>query len=368
MSDIQDRNTILNDCNVDTMSDDKSSNQTTDLESGGDIVPPPSYNDDHGPGTQEKSTEACSGATGKGASIPPPVALTYKATKAPKDTLEAVYKAAEYKAALPLNLLMMQSFMAGVYIAVAGQLFLTVGGGVLGSSLFPTGLIAVVLTSAELFTGDALVFIAGVLGGRVSVRKLIRNWTVAWTVNFAGCMFWAGLLAYASGALEDAGQVDLAITVAEKKAHQPWGQIFLKGIGANFLVCIGVWQATCAEEVAGKVLAIWFPVAAFVMMGFDHSIAMQFLIPIGMMYGADVSVGGLFWALVPATIGNAVGGGLLVGAVYWYVYDSMASSKQLLTRVQKTLRHKQQSIVTFAKNGGNYSYGDQQQGQQGKDQ
>mmetsp|Transcript_33228 Transcript_33228/g.55617 ORF Transcript_33228/g.55617 Transcript_33228/m.55617 type:complete len:195 (+) Transcript_33228:133-717(+) len=121
------------------------------------------------------------------------IALNYKATKAPKETLEAVYKAGEYKAGLPLNLLMMQSFMAGIYIAMAGQLYLTVGGGVLGASLFPTGLIAVVLTSAELFTGDSLVFCASVLGQRVSFTKLIRNWTVAWIMNFIGCIFWAGL-------------------------------------------------------------------------------------------------------------------------------------------------------------------------------
>ena len=101
--------------------------------------------------------------------------------------------------------------MAGIYIAMAGQLYLTVGGGILGAALFPTGLIAVVLTSAELFTGDALVFIAGVLGGKVTVRKLVRNWTVSWIMNFVGCLFWAGLFGYASGAYPQKKSLQLKI-------------------------------------------------------------------------------------------------------------------------------------------------------------
>jgi hypothetical protein len=127
--------------------------------------------------------------------IPLPLVIHFKGTKAPKETLEAIYKAGQYKAALPLNLLMIQSFMAGVYIAMSGHLYLAVGGGgVLGAALFPTGLITVVLTSAELFTGDAFVFVASVLDGCVPFSKLCRNWTVAWCMNFAGSLFWAGLL------------------------------------------------------------------------------------------------------------------------------------------------------------------------------
>ncbi len=266
------------------------------------------------------------------------VSFNYKATKAPKDTLLAVYKTGEYKAGLPLHLLMVQSFMAGIYIAMAGHLYLAVGGGVLGSALFPTGLIAVVLTSAELFTGDALVFVASYLGGRVSFYKLVRNWSVSWIMNFAGALFWASTLAYASDSLVDLDRVDLTIHIALKKANAPWSHILIKAIGANFMVCIGVWQATCAEEVAGKVLGLWFPISAFVMMGFDHAIANQFLIPIGMMLGADISISHLlFHALLPATIGNAIGGGLLVGAVYWYVYDSMASNKRLHVGIREGL-------------------------------
>ena len=256
------------------------------------------------------------------------IAFHYKPTKAPKETLQAIYKAGQYKAGLPLNLLMIHSFMAGVYIAMAGHLYLAVGGGVLGAALFPTGLIAVILTSAELFTGDALVFVVSTLGGKVGLDKLLRNWSVAWICNFAGAIFWASIIVYASDSLQDLGQVDTAIAIAKKKALQPWWDIFAKAIGANFMVCLAIWQATCAEDVTGKILALWFPIAGFVLMGLEHVIANQFLIPIGMMLLDDddttnsISVGRLWYALSAATLGNVVGGGLLVGAVYWYVYDA----------------------------------------------
>ena len=261
--------------------------------------------------------------------------VTVTSVKSPKDTLNAVYKAGIYKAGLPMDLLCVQSFMAGMYIALAGQMFLSLGGGVLGAIFFPTGLIAVAFTSGELFTGDSLVFVASVLGKKVSIFKLLRNWSVSWIFNFAGCLVWAVLFGYASGALEDLGQRDFAIKVALKKANQPWLHIFLKGIAANFLVCLGVWQATCAEEAAGKIMGLWFPVSAFVIMGFDHCIANQFLISLGMMFGADISITHLlFKALLPATLGNIVGGGVFIGAVYWYVFDDIGSSMYIFSRIR----------------------------------
>lgn len=260
------------------------------------------------------------------------------ATKKPKETLKAIYSAGKYKANLTLNVLAIQSFMAGIYIASAGQLYLTVGGGVLGAALFPYGLIAVILTSAELFTGDALIFVASVLGGQVKLKSLLRNWTVSWISNFL--VSWAFLMGYLSNALVDSGAQELTIKVAEKKALNEMYAIFIKGIGANFMVCVAVWQGTCAEEVAGKILALWFPTASFVMLGFDHVVANMFLLPIGMMLGANITVGRMFAALFMATLGNIIGGGIFVGAVYWYVFDSMsaASIDGLATRVRESVK------------------------------
>jgi formate/nitrite transporter FocA (FNT family) len=144
------------------------------------------------------------------------------------------------------------------------------------------------------------------------------------------------VLGYCSDALADFGTVDFAIAVALKKNGQSWLGTFPKGIGANFMVCLGVLQATCAQEMAGKILALWFPVAGFVIMGFDHCIADQFLVPMGMMLGADVSIFDLiFGILAPATLGNIVGGGIFVGAVYWYVFDSMESFNAMRVRIRQ---------------------------------
>ena len=291
----------------------------------------------------------------------PIIPSSYKATKAPKDTLFTLYKVSQYKASLPMNLLIVQSVMAGIYVAMAGHLYLAVGAGVLGAAVFPTGLIAVVLTSAELFTGDTLVFMAAILGGHVSLEKLVRNWCVSWVFNFFGCIVWASIITYASDALEDAGQVDLAIQIAEKKALQPWMHIFLKAIGANFMVCLAVWQSTCAEDVAGKVLAIWFPISGFILIGLEHVIANQFLIPTGMMYAGaagKISVGQLLCALSAATLGNMVGGGLLVGAVYWYINDSMATSASSSNPPQPLGVRLRQAMIAFSKSSSNLGGGE----------
>jgi formate/nitrite transporter FocA (FNT family) len=137
-------------------------------------------------------------------------------------------------------------------------------------------LIAVLLTGAELFTGDALVFVAAVLGGKVSVISLCRNWTISWIGNMVGCLAWAYFMVYLPNSLDDMDKNAYAIKVAFAKSNQPWGAILLKGVGANFMVCLGIWQFTCAEEVAGKVLALFFPITGFMAMGFDHCVANQF--------------------------------------------------------------------------------------------
>ena len=285
------------------------------------------------------TTTADNSATIANANCNQPITIAPSpSTKAPKDTLKAVYAAGKYKAGLSLDVLMVQSTMAGVFIAFAGQLYLSVGGGVLGAALFPGGLIAVILTSAELFTGDALIFVASLLGGQVPLRKLVRNWTVSWCCNFVGSLLWAFFLGYLSNAVEDSGATELAISVAEKKALDHMGAIFLKGVGANFLVCIAVWQGTTAEEVAGKVLALWWPTASFILLGFSHCVANMYLVPVGMMLGANISVGRMISSLLMATLGNVVGGGIFVGGVYWYVFDSMASFGGLTSRIRHNMR------------------------------
>jgi formate/nitrite transporter len=199
-------------------------------------------------------------------------------TKVPTDALKAIYASGKARAAMPLDVLIVQSIMAGLYIGMATHLLFAIGGGVLGAVFFPIGLLGIIMTGAELFTGDILFFLPSLLSGHVSVRSVCRNWTVSYFGNFAGCVAWAYFMVYLPGALEDIGKNEVAIKVALAKANQAWGSIFLKGIGANFMVCLAIWQATCAEEVTGKLLAIFLPLSGFVIMGLEHCIANQFII------------------------------------------------------------------------------------------
>lgn len=176
----------------------------------------------------------------------------------PHRVLDAIYALGEMKANESLPVLSLQAFQAGIFKSIACQVYLSIGGGVLGAAFFPVGLIAILLTGAELFTSDSMIMVASFLGGKIRYGSVVRNFTVAWCVNFIGALFWGGILTYYSGQLEFVDQVEFAVEFAEHKANQDWYKIFLKGIGANFLICLAVWQFTTAGTVAGKILGIWF--------------------------------------------------------------------------------------------------------------
>jgi len=252
--------------------------------------------------------------------------------------LRATYKVGQFKAKLPLQYLVVQSFMAGLYKSVGCLVFVVVGGGVLGAALFPVGLIAISLTGAELFTGDLLVITVCLLANKVSWSSLLRNLVVSWFGNFAGTLVWASVVGYVGGAVEDNGRVDFVVDLAETKSYMTWGEVVCKGIGANFLVCLAVWQAMTAQDVASKILAIWFPIVAFVTVGLEHVVANMFFIPLGMMFGADVTVGRMLWYnLIPSTIGNVIGGAFGVALPFWFLFDNTAKELELMSNVSDVL-------------------------------
>ena len=259
-------------------------------------------------------------------------------TQKPQKVLETIYGVGQFKAELPLKYLMLQSFLAGIYKSVGCHTFVTIGGGVLGAVFFPVGLIAIVLTGAELFTGDLLILVQCYLSGKVPGKSLVRNLCVSWVMNFCGTLLWAGLIGYASGAVEDKGQVDFAIDLAYDKVSQPWGHILAKAIGANFLVCLALWQAMTADDVASKILAIWFPIVPFVINGLEHVVANMFFILLGMMFGADISVGEmLWWNLIPATIGNIIGGAFGIALSFWYLFQPTSEQTRLESQMHDAL-------------------------------
>jgi formate/nitrite transporter len=191
----------------------------------------------------------------------------------------------------------------------------------LGGIAFSLGLVLVVIAGAELFTGNALIVMAWV-DGRIGFFELARNWSVVYAANFLGAVG-AAALASLAGAL-DLGGGKVAATAAEialTKVAIGWGEAFFRGILCNALVCLAVWLAYAAREVTGKILAVLFPISAFVALGFEHSVANMYFIALGIIETVPgVTMAGLASNLVPVTAGNIVGGGVFVALAYWVCY------------------------------------------------
>jgi len=199
----------------------------------------------------------------------------------------------------------------------------------------------VVVAGAELFTGNNLM-IAGVLGREYGLRRLLGRWGLVFAANFIGAVFLALLMAQ-SGLWKMASNAvgAKALAIAAAKVNLPFGEAFVRGIGCNWLVCLAVWMALSAKDVAGKVLAIFFPIMAFVALGYEHCVANMYFVPMGLfLKGTSAAAGlaagtldSLTWSrflvvnLVPVTLGNIVGGALFVGSTYWLVYMRRQSKK-----------------------------------------
>ena len=190
----------------------------------------------------------------------------------------------------------------------------------LSGLVFPLGLMLVVFAGAELFTGNNAVLIPGALGRRYGWRKVLLNWMLVYAGNFVGSLFFACFLVKLPGMLSAEAWRSAAVGIAEAKVSMPWLTVFLRGVGANWLVCLAVWLGLSANDVAGRLLGLFFPIMCFVAIGYEHSVANMFFIPLGMMHGASVTVSDFLLAnLVPATLGNIAGGAVFVGGIYWYI-------------------------------------------------
>jgi formate/nitrite transporter len=238
--------------------------------------------------------------------------------------------------------------LAGAFIAFGAIFMITTiadAGGMpfgmvrlIGGTVFALGLILVVIGGAELFTGDNLMVMAWA-GRRISLMALLRTWVIVYVGNFIGAVGTAALVFLAGWpGLGGAAVGKTALAIATAKAGIPFVEAVALGILCNVLVCLAVWLSFSARTVVGKVVAIVPPIAAFVAAGFEHSIANMFFFPVALLIKWAAPAG--FWAaaqmsaadvsnvtiatavgnLVPVTIGNIIGGGVLVGLVYWFVY------------------------------------------------
>jgi formate/nitrite transporter len=249
-------------------------------------------------------------------------------TLAPADIALRLLAANEKRAGLPLRSLIILGVLGGIYIGFGGALAtLALTDGQLGFGLgrlaagvaFSLGLVMLVIAGGELFTGNNLMLLA-LASGKVCARSVWRNWGVAYAANAAGAVLLAVTIHH-TGILEAGNVKATAVRIAEGKAQLGFVAAFLRAVLCNMLVCLAVWLSVAARSVEGKVLAIIFPIGAFVALGFEHCVANLYLLPIGMLSGASVTLAGFLGNIVPVTLGNVVGGAGLAIA-YWLVYLS----------------------------------------------
>jgi len=233
------------------------------------------------------------------------------------------------KARLGLTTLALLSLLAGVFIGLGALMFTLVASDatlgfaasrLLGGAVFSLGLVLVVVAGAELFTGNNLLVMAWA-SGRIDAREVLRNWAVACVGNALGAAALALLVFWAGTAGLNQGAVDAAVLrIASAKLKLGAGEAFWRGVGCNLLVCMAVWMALAGRSVTDKVLAIVFPVTAFVAAGFEHSIANFFFFAWAALLGAPMDAIGVAGNLLPVIAGNLVGGGAGVAGVYWVIY------------------------------------------------
>ena len=233
------------------------------------------------------------------------------------------------KAGLPIGKMIVLGMLAGVYIgfgacafvqatAAGGDAFQSMAAKLIGASLFPVGLMMVILCGAELFTGNNLLTLA-LMDGKITWGKMLRNWCVVYIANLAGSVILAFLLAK-SGLFADAAG-ERAMAIASAKTSIPFMPALIRGILCNILVVLACWFQAGAKDMIGKIFAIWFPIMLFVFAGFEHSVANMTYIPLGIFLGADVTWGAFFIGnLLPVTIGNMIGGAVIIPFAYYYSY------------------------------------------------
>jgi formate transporter len=263
----------------------------------------------------------------------------------PQEMAEKAEAAGVRKAALPILSMFALAMLAGAFIGL-GAMFATTTGAA-ASSLpygvarllvgltFCLGLILVVVGGAELFTGNNLIVMAWA-SRKISTWALLRNWLIVYLGNFVGSLGTAALVflsrQYTAGA---ASVGEAALKTAVSKVNLGFFQALVLGVLCNALVCLAIWLTYSARSVTDKILAILFPISAFVAAGFEHSVANMYFIPYALLIktfdqsfvlARAIDLSGLTWGafflknLLPVTIGNILGGSVLVAAMYWFIY------------------------------------------------
>ena len=261
------------------------------------------------------------------------------------DSVREVTEKGAEKGDLSLSRLLFSGFMAGAYIAFGFFLSIVAAASfsswapqahyslfrILLGLFFPLGLFAVVVGGAELCTGNVQFTGTASLQGRLGKRRTLYNWVASYTGNFAGAFFLAFLVTTGGGIITSNRLLgEVVAQGALGKASGGFFPLFWLGLGCNWLVNLAIWLYMRGKETGGKLLLLWFPIFAFVAMGFEHSIANMWIFSsAALLPGGGFTWGMAFHNLVPVTAGNAIGGFVFVSFYHWFLCTGRSGGKKL---------------------------------------
>jgi formate transporter len=255
----------------------------------------------------------------------------------PQTLMQETVEVAKKKSTLTITDMLIRGFLSGGLLGFGTSMAVIVTAQglppIVGAILFPAGFVTLVLLGLELATGNFAILPAGFMGGEVSFMKVLRNWTWVYLGNLVGCVFYAFLfyLTVTNFGATSSGPVgEMLKAAAQKKTlaymalgYKGWATAMTKGVLCNWLVTIGALFMLVSRSTIGKIVAIWLPITIFFAQGFEHSVVNMFVIPVGMMFGAPISIRNWFlWNQIPVTIGNIVAGVFFTAAALYVTYGA----------------------------------------------
>lgn len=251
---------------------------------------------------------------------------------APAKVVAAMLDAGTAKANAKVGDMLIRGFLAGALLGFATSLAITAAVQttlpIVGAILFPVGFVMIVVLQLELVTGNFALVTMSLIDGRCTVGQMLRNFGVVFLANLAGSLFYAVMLWLS---LTAAGHLPLdavgkkIIAIAEAKAQYPsaWGlgPMIVRSVLCNWMVCLGVVMGLASTSTTGKIIGAWLPILVFFAHGYEHSVVNMFVIPAGMLLGANVTLGDWWWKnQLVVTLGNFAGGSLFIGMALYYTH------------------------------------------------
>jgi len=253
----------------------------------------------------------------------------------PEVVVDNMIAAGEYKSSLGVKDILIRGALAGALLGFATTLALVggtqTGTPIVGALIFPVGFVMIILLGLELVTGSFALLTTTFLDKKLGLKKLAINWTWVFIGNLIGSLFYAVMYVLATtkfGHVESTPVIELIKKIAEAKTigYQHLGvdglyTVFIKAIFCNWMVTLGAVMALTSTSTSGKILAMWLPILTFFGQGFEHAVVNMFVIPAGIMLGANVTVADWWlWNQIPVTLGNIVGGAVFTGMALYFTH------------------------------------------------